>query len=376
MKRLYFLDNLKAFIILLVIVFHVAMGYTTWNLKWWYVNDIQQSHFFDLFILTTDVYIMPIMFLIAGYFAPGVLVKKGGNLFGQDKLKRIVIPWLGGVIFLAPLIAYSAIFSRTATPPNYFSFWANDFFTKYYQQAHYWFLGILVLFFAFLIIAYKINPHYFEKQPQPGIPSAKFFVLFAVISALPFFIANLFYPADTWMPLKLIFMIQPVRIGLYACYFALGIYAWKNSWFTVDGYFPRLVPWVTCAVVMMVAFAIYRIVFTLTPNIPILYKAGHALTFSLFCMAAAFALIAIFQRFFDSDAILWRKLAANSYIIYFIHQLVVIPLAYAVQQLQLNIWIKYLGVSLASVMICFLIAEYIITPVLGLGNKHARKPSA
>lgn len=261
-------------------------------------------------------------------------------------------------------------------PPNYFSFWGNDFFTKYYQQAHYWFLGILVLFFILLTIAYKINPKYFEKQSQPVIPSAKFFTLFALMSAMPFFVANLFYPADTWMPVKLIFMIQPVRIGLFACYFALGAYAWKNSWFTDDGYFPRLVPWVTCALVMLVIFVIYRVSFTLTPNIPIHYKAGHALTFSVFCMATAFALMAIFQRFFDSNAYLWRKLAANSYIIYYIHQLVVIPLAYAVQQVQLNIWIKYLGVSIASVILCFLIAEYIITPALGLGNKHSKKLSS
>jgi fucose 4-O-acetylase-like acetyltransferase len=129
-QRMYFLDNLRAFIILLVVVFHVAMGYTTWDLKWWYVNDIQKSKLFDLFIFETDVYIMPIMFLIAGYFACPVLLHKGTALFWKDKLRRIVLPWITGVIFIAPVIAYTAIFSRTDTPPNYFCsgrmiFWAT-----------------------------------------------------------------------------------------------------------------------------------------------------------------------------------------------------------------------------------------------------------
>ena len=91
-QRMWFFDNLRAFIVLLVAVFHVAMGYTTWNLPWWYVNDIQQSKVFDVFVLSTDVYMMPILFFIAGYFALPVLVKKGMTAFWRDKLWRIVIP--------------------------------------------------------------------------------------------------------------------------------------------------------------------------------------------------------------------------------------------------------------------------------------------
>jgi glucan biosynthesis protein C len=119
-QRMYFLDNLKSFIILLVVIFHVAMGFTTWDLKWWWVNDIQKSMFFDLFILETDVYIMPIMFMIAGYFASTILVRKGVTIFWQDKLRRIIIPWASGVLLIAPFISYSVIFSRTDTPPNFF----------------------------------------------------------------------------------------------------------------------------------------------------------------------------------------------------------------------------------------------------------------
>ena len=368
-QRMYFFDNLKAFIILLMVVFHVAMGYTTWDLKWWYVNDIRKNSFFDLFILETDVYIMPIMFMIAGYFAAAGLFKKEIAIFWQDKIKRIVLPWIAGVFFIAPLIAYSAIFSRTDTPPNYFSFVANDFLGKYYQQAHFWFLGILALFFVLLTVAYMIRFTYFSTSPKREIPSVWFFPSFALLAALPFFGMNLFYAADAWVNANYIFVIQPVRIGLYLCYFGLGVYAWKKAWFTRDGYTPSLLPWSISAVVMFFVFLAYRVTYTFVPNVPVLFKAGHALTYSFFCLAAAFALIALFQRFFDSDAYLWRRLAANSYIIYFIHQCVVIPLAYTVKDLQLNIWIKYLGVSISAVILCFLIAEYVINPVLSIGKK-------
>jgi glucan biosynthesis protein C len=369
-KRMYFFDNLKAFIILLIVVFHVAMGYTTWDLKWWYVNDIYKSNIFDLFILSTDVYIMPIMFMIAGYFAAAVLFKKDITVFWQDKCKRIVLPWIAGVVFIAPLIAYSAIYSRTDTPPNYFSFVVNDFLTKYFQQAHFWFLGILTLFFILLTIAYIFNSTYFNKPPQREMPSIWFFPGFVLLAAVPFFLANLFYSADAWVNANYIFLIQPVRIGLYLCYFGLGVYAWEKSWFTRDGYCPSLVTWSISAVIMLFVFLAYRVTYTFAPDIPVLFKAGHALTYSIFCLTTTFALIALFQRAFDSDAYLWRRLAANSYTIYFIHQCVVIPLAYTVKELQWNIWIKYAGVSISSVVLCFLISEYAIQPILSIGKKE------
>jgi len=363
-ERVYFFDNLKAFIILLVVVFHIAMGYTTWDLKWWYVNDIQKNKFFDLFVLETDVYIMPIMFMIAGYFAPMVLVKKGLTTFFQDKIKKIVLPWIGGVLFIAPLIAYSAFFSRMDSPPNYFSFWTNDFFVKYYQQAHYWFLGILTLFFLLLAIVYLFNPTYFKKSFQIGAPSIWFFPAFTLLTTAAFFSGNLFFWNDAWVNVKYVFVVQPVRFILHLCYFGLGVYAWKHSWFTRGGYTPGLLTWGSSAIIMLFVFLFYRVTFTLMPDVPILYKAGHAFTHATFCLTATFALIALFQRFFDSNAYLWRRLSANSYTIYFIHQCVVIPIGCIVQKLEVNVWIKYIGVSITTLILCYLIAEYIIDPIL------------
>lgn len=363
-QRLWFFDNLRAFIVLLVVVFHVGMGYTTWDLSWWYVNDSQQNKVFDWFILSTDVYMMPVLFFIAGYFALPALLQKGMAAFWRGKLRRIVLPWLVGAVLIAPLIAYSAIFSRTAAPPDYFAFWAHDFWGPYWQQAHYWFLEVLALFYLFFAVVYKLSPSYFKAGPDPGLPAAWFLPLFAVFSGMPFFVANLFFWSDLWLPIKPVLMIQPVRIGLYACYFGLGIYAWKKAWFTAGGYRPRLLTWGSAAVAMLVVFTAYRVTYTLTPNIPVLYKAGHALAYAFFSLTATFGFIALFQKFADSDAYLWRRLAANSYTIYFIHQCVVIPVAYTVQKVQMNIWVKYAGVSAVVVVLCFLIAEYVIRPVL------------
>jgi len=372
-KRMYFLDNLKAFVILLMVVFHVGLGYMSPPIEWWYVNDTQKSGFFNLFVMETDVYIMPIMFLLAGYFALPVLIKKGTVEFWRDKFWRIVLPWVGGVLLLAPPIAYSIIFSRTPTPPSFFSFWGNEFWGDFFQHAHYWFLGILTVFFLILTVLYKLNPHYFQKSFQGEKPSNGFFLLFVLLSALPFFLAKLVFPSDLWFNKWYIISFQPERIGLLACYFGLGVYAWKNAWFTSEGYNPKVLGWSMAAIIMLFVFLAYRIAFTFGPNVLPIYKAGHALVFSVFCLTATFAGIAVFHKFINSDAYLWRRLAANSYIIYYIHQFIVIPLAYTVQQLQVNVWLKYFGVAITAVILCFLVSEYIVNPVLSLGKIDKKK---
>jgi len=376
-QRLYFFDNLRAGIILLMVIFHVAMGFTTWDLKWWYVNDTQKNFFFDLFVLETDVYIMPIMFLIAGYFAPMILLQKGAGSFWKNKLVRIILPWGIGVVFFAPLLAYSPFITHIGAPPppDYFDFWLNSFWGPFYQQSHYWFLSMLTLFFFLLTIVYLIRPESLAKAARPASPSAGFLIGFTLLTALSFFAANLIYWCDTWMSASYFFWIQPVRLILHLCYFFLGVHAWKHAWFTDSGYMPRLLPWSVSAVIMLVVFTVYRVSFTLVPDVPVLFKAGHALTHCLLAITSTFALIALFKRFFDSNAYLWRRLAANSYTIYFIHSFIFLPLAYALQKVNMNIALKYSIISVASLILCFLVAEYIISPVIGLLFGKKKKKS-
>lgn len=374
--RLYFLDNLKTFIILLMVIFHVSLGYTTWNLPWWTVNDIYKHPFFDLFGFQVDVYIMPIMFMVAGYFAAPALFHKNITSFWQSKLRRVVIPWILGVLFIAPFIAYSTPFSRMDQPPSYFSYIIHDFFGPDFQQANFWFLGILTLFFLLLTVAYQLNPTYFKTAPQVRIPSLGFFPLFVLLSAMPFFLTNLFVWSDLWFVKLYIFAFQPVRLGLYLCYFALGVYGWHNAWFTPTGYKPKVLGWVSAMLLSMGVYVVYRIAFTLVPDMTALHKVGYAIVFSVFSLTATLGLIAIFYHFINSDAYLWRRLSANSYTIYIIHQCVVIPLAYGVQKLQLNVFVKFFGVTITSLVLCFLIAEYIITPILARKKRISTSSNA
>jgi len=93
-KRLYFLDNLRAFVIMLVIVLHASITYMAYAPVWWYVLNPQNSLFFTMLVLLIDVPIMQIMFFISGYFAMPSLQKRGSASFLKDKCIHIGIPWV------------------------------------------------------------------------------------------------------------------------------------------------------------------------------------------------------------------------------------------------------------------------------------------
>ncbi|WP_207857989.1 acyltransferase family protein [Lucifera butyrica] len=373
-NRIYFLDNLRAFIVLLVIAFHVSITYMAHAPQWWYVVDTQNSSLFTLFVMATDVYIMPIMFFIAGYFAVPVLQRKGTIVFLKDKFFRIVLPWIGGVLFLAPVITYMIWYSRSSTPPEYFLYVKTMFFTPViFNHAHYWFLGELSYFFLGVAILYTMNPAIFERKAIAQAPSGYFFPLFGFIMAVSFFIPSLFFLPDTWFNKLYIISLQPSRFGAYIGYFVLGIYAWKNLWFTDGGYMPRLGRWFSAAIILLIVFLVYRVTFADTT--PLLLKVGNAALHSYFCLAAVFAFIAFFHRYVDSSAYLWRRLSANSYTMYYIHQLIVISATYMALKIQLPVFFKYLLVAGSCMVLCFLLSEYVIgklkrLPPASSGNKQ------
>ena len=187
--RITFLDNLRAFVIVLVVILHGSMVYMVGAPEWWYVVDTQNSLFFTILVLLIDVPIMLIMFFIAGYFAMPSLVKRGPEQFLKDKFIRVGAPWLVGVFFLAPLTAYM-VYVRWGTPVTYLQFWITDFWTVAFQQSVYWYLGVLFSFFFLLVLAYDISERLRSAEQRVSIPTWKLFLSFWALMSLGMLFMN------------------------------------------------------------------------------------------------------------------------------------------------------------------------------------------
>ena len=109
--RILFFDNIRYLMVLLVVVFHSAAAYSHYS-TWWPIND-NNSVFFDYVCHLFDIFLMPTLFFIAGYFALPSLRKKNTWHFVKNKIKRLGIPWLIGVMLMGPIKDYIHFYSLT-----------------------------------------------------------------------------------------------------------------------------------------------------------------------------------------------------------------------------------------------------------------------
>ena len=327
--RLYFLDNLRAFVIVMVIVLHASITYMVYAPQWWYVLDPDRSLPFTMLVLLVDVPLMPALFFVAGYFALPSLQRRGLDGFIREKLVRLAIPWIFAVVFLAPLVTYMIYVSRDV-PMGYLEFWSTDFWGPMFQQAVYWFLGVLFACFLFLAWVYAASTRLQASVPRVEQPRPRLLLAFVALTAAGSILVAPSYGLDDWQPFGWFVVVQPARIAFYVGYFILGIYGERRGWFSATGFRPDLGPWGWGCVLTGLAYLGFRLI-GLPTTLP--ERAVAALLFAGFCLTALIAGIALFQKRLDGAGRAWRTLSANSFGIYYVHPLILYPLAYVLLDL-------------------------------------------
>jgi len=104
--RLFYIDNLRILLIVLVVLHHLAITYGAPG-DWPYREgqpDMVASVVFALFGAINQAFIMGFFFMISGFFTPGSYDRKGGGPFLKDRLLRLGIPVLFYIVIIDPLV--------------------------------------------------------------------------------------------------------------------------------------------------------------------------------------------------------------------------------------------------------------------------------
>jgi len=112
--RIAFVDYLRAFAVLLVVLHHAALAYVTWGFLNPYspmetfspIVDGAKWSSFNTIVSANDTFFMPLLFLLSGLFVWRSLQSKGVRGFILARLKRLGIPFVIGVVVLTPLAYY------------------------------------------------------------------------------------------------------------------------------------------------------------------------------------------------------------------------------------------------------------------------------
>lgn len=145
-ERLVFLDNLRTFLIFLVVAVHAGMVYESSGLmgSFWIVDDPAVSKVPGLVNLMLDVFVMPTIFFIAGFFAPRSIERRGPARFLVERARRLLLPWAVAVLTLIPLYKMIFLASRGLPPEHWTTYF--HFRSELVGMGWLWFLPVLFLF--------------------------------------------------------------------------------------------------------------------------------------------------------------------------------------------------------------------------------------
>jgi peptidoglycan/LPS O-acetylase OafA/YrhL len=94
-ERDFYIDRLRSVMIALVVLHHTAITYGASG--GWFYHELRPSAtpssvILTLFVMTNQAYFMGILFLLAGYFTPGSLERKGYARFLSDRFCALGCP--------------------------------------------------------------------------------------------------------------------------------------------------------------------------------------------------------------------------------------------------------------------------------------------
>lgn len=360
--RLYYFDYLRAFIIMIVILLHSMLPYVEDYI--WYVSEVNKSDVFAILSILIDVFIMPIMFFIAGYFAYISLKKRGSKEFIRNKFHRILFPFIVGVLFFSPIMGYISVLAR-GMKISYIEYWFTIYFKNFISSehaAHYWFLALLFVFYLSFVLIYRIYGNKFDKLYNKSQKTSKsqinVFVLgFIGLGILFFFLVSFISPDGSWTSLFNILVFQPTRATIYLLYFFLGIIVYLNNFEISDNLLKKMPIFIAGTFLLSLVYLAFKLYFISLTSRPIGLKFINSLLHFTLCFFIFITLVSIFKKYFNKSISPLNRLAKSSYSIYFIHMVVVVIIQYLLLPYSISVYLKAALSFTAASLLSYILSE-------------------
>jgi len=361
--RAYYLDNLRIYLTTLVILHHASLGYG--GAGDWYGGslldptvDAASAMLLPIFNGINQSYFMSAFFLLAGYFTPRSLDRKGPVQFLKDRLIRLGIPIAVYTTILANVNDYLVDVCIRGNPGR---------IRMMYAPGHLWFLQALLLFAiiyaAFRAITNTEPAGKSTRRYQTGFPpDAALFLCITVLTILTFAV-RLAYPVGVWF-----LAVQPGHFVHYICCFFAGIMAYRGDWF---GHLSRATArrW---GIMALVAVPFLAVIGALGGGLnepeQFMVKLFGGLHWQAFAYAAweSFLMVGVivfllylFREKLRGTRPILRTMAVNVYTVYIIHATILITLQILFLPVRMPTIAKFAIVSLITVPVCFFLSSAI-----------------
>ncbi len=252
-EREYFLDSIRAYLMLLGVPFHVSLIYSTQK---WAVNSQDASMWLTVLNDFIHAFRMQVFFVISGYFSYMLYLRYAPQRWLKVRIERVGIPMLTAI----PLITLPQFFflkDFTDKIGNWNSFSLYDKFNTLSWEliSHLWFLLVLVILTTLGMITFRwLNKQKSQIDYQQVGWGKLTLALLAYALVWCIFRRILFYSVPAVFANGL-FSIGVMQTLTFLPFFMLGALSWKHQ--ALKALFVRFSPvmWAG-AVVMFIAYSL------------------------------------------------------------------------------------------------------------------------
>jgi surface polysaccharide O-acyltransferase-like enzyme len=366
-SRLLFVDNLRVFLTIQVIMFHLMITYAGIG-SWYYTegrDDFITGAIGAWFLTVTQAYFMGLFLLISAYFVPGSYDRKGAGRFLRDRMIRLGIPLAIYSWIIRPLFTYLDPVRFPVSRPPFWNFMTQIYFKQeaVFGAGPLWFIETLLIFSTLYALSRTMIPSRTDNQVKnPNFPSngsIAFFALFLGVAA---------FAVRIWLPLGWNFTPLNLQFPFFVQYIALfiiGLIAYRRNWLLgLPANTGRL--WLRIA--LLLTFLFWPLVLAggalkqgLEPFRGGMHWQALAYAFweSFLGISMCIGVIYFFRRYVDFQGKLANFLSRNAYTAYLIHEVVIVVLAYLLRDVFVYPLLKWALVATLAVPLCFALSSVI-----------------
>ncbi|HLA82134.1 MAG TPA: acyltransferase [Thermoleophilia bacterium] len=348
-QRRHDIDWLRIGAVLLLFPFHVARIFNVG--EDFYVRDVAANSTLSYIVEILNPWHMPLLFLLAGASTWFALSHRGAGGYALERVKRLLIPFLFGMLVLVPPQSYLGLVSHGGVHDSFFAWFPNFFHTNpddpsgYFMGGrtlgHLWFIIHLFFYSVLALPIVLLLRHRIGKRAISWL--AKLAERRGIILLFALFLC-------VAIPFPDMYGGNPVYLGMF---FLLGYVLMSDNRFerAIDRhkFAALLLGFVPC--VGIAYFEVRGWPAVSWPLAAPLVDFAHYLLVPWFCMIA---MLGYGRRLLSFSNRFLKYAAQASYPVYLLHQTVIVAAGFAVLKLGAGVPLSYTAILVGSLAGSFL----------------------
>ncbi len=358
--RRYDIDWLRVLLFGLLIFYHVGMFFVPWG---WHIknNVIYDGLVYPMLFL--NQWRLSFLFLISGMGTYFALSKRTGGQFAKERLTRLLLPLLFGMLVVVPPQVYIERLDKGQFSGNYFTFWFSEAFVGVYPVGniswhHLWFIVYLLVFsllFIPLFLYLRQNPQNIFIQKIRNLVASPYKIYLFVLplyvweSLVEPFFDSTHALLDDWFNL--------INYSTFFLYGFLLITVRETFWQTILTHKNKFL------VVGIVNFSIFITIKILIENG---LEDGYVVHFSeavfkvLNCWSWILTFLGFAATYLNHNSPTLQYANEAVYPFYILHQTLIIVLAYFLKNLAWSFALKFTLLAVGTFVLAWLLYELLI----------------